>query len=340
MANIITAVMALLITAVFVLVYMNRASSEVVGAALPVAFGAVSALALVFAFGKPAPVERTFPVVFIVQKSDQAPMVIPNRPFDNLTLAIFSQAIAANPKLLDNDARFKSLVGGPLYHYYLQKAIINWLSANYWYTWRTRVQRFQAGAMQQTTGPARDAADFASHKLSKEEVQSVLTENPFASVPPFGPGTLALPPRTRLTVTEPHHDPRQGEIGDIRMKNWLCDVRITTRESMKSVGVGSYMLMLPVDQMEAQNKYTHALFVTEIEATFSPWLRGHPQMNAHREWVEGMVEGLVFAFDEESIWRRTTESYLLLEHTKNPNKDRFVGPMGPIHSQPPTPRKP
>jgi hypothetical protein len=137
MANIITAFMALLIAAVFILVYMNRASSEVVGAALPVAFGAVSALALVFAFGKPTPIERAFPVVFIVQKSDQAPIVVPNRPFDTLTLSMFSQAVGADPKLLEKDPRYRDLGGGSLYHYFLQKATINWLSVNYWNTWRT-----------------------------------------------------------------------------------------------------------------------------------------------------------------------------------------------------------
>jgi hypothetical protein len=162
MANVITVIMGLLIAAVFVLVYMNRASSEVVGAAFSVAFGAVSALALVFAFGKPTPIERAFPVVFIVQKSDRAPIVIPNRPFDTLTLAMFSQAVSADPTLLERDARFKDFGGGPLFHHFLQKAIINWLSVNYWNTWRTRVQRFQAAGMEQSSGPSRDAASFST----------------------------------------------------------------------------------------------------------------------------------------------------------------------------------
>jgi hypothetical protein len=83
MANVVAAFMAILIAAAFTLVYMNRASSEVIGAAVPVTFAAFSALALVFAFGRPSPIERTFAVVFFCQNSNPAPIVIPYRPFDD-----------------------------------------------------------------------------------------------------------------------------------------------------------------------------------------------------------------------------------------------------------------
>jgi hypothetical protein len=91
MAYVVAGLVALLIASVFVLVFMNRASSEVVGAALPVVATAVLALVLVFTFGKPSPIERSFPVTFIFQQSDLYPILVPHRPRQFSTLGMFDQ---------------------------------------------------------------------------------------------------------------------------------------------------------------------------------------------------------------------------------------------------------
>lgn len=67
--------------AIYVLVWMNRASPTVIGAALPAAITLLSAIVLVFLLNRPAPISRVFPVIFIVEKSSGLPVVVPDRPF-------------------------------------------------------------------------------------------------------------------------------------------------------------------------------------------------------------------------------------------------------------------
>jgi hypothetical protein len=263
MANFVAVGMAALIVFAFVLVYVNRASSEVVGAALPVAFAAFSALGLVFAFGNPQPVERSFPVVFVFQQADKYPIVIPDRPFPSLTLGVFDEAVQVNPKLLQ-DSRFADRSGGPLFHYFLQKALVDWLASNYFNTWRVRVERFEVGGEQSQTSPAPDAKEFATKKLSAEDLKRALRTNAFATVSAFGPGTLALPPNTSFIVQELHSDVQQGEVSEIRLKNWFCDVRIQTRFSMSGVGLGAYTLVVPIPQEQAQRDYYNVQFIVRI----------------------------------------------------------------------------
>ena len=254
MANFIAALMAILIAGALVLVYMNRASSEIVGAALPVAFAAFSALGLVFAFGRPPTIERTFPVVFVIQQADKYPIIVPYRPFPSLALGLFDRAVRANPHLLE-DSRFADTGGGPLFHYYLQKVFVDWLASRHAWTWRVRVDRFHIGTEQEMFGSASDAGEFKTKKLSTGEVEKALPGNVFSAIPSFGPGTLALPPRTSFIVQAPHQDAQQGEVSEIRLKNWFCDVRIRARKSSWGVGLGAYTSLLGVDQVQAQKDY-------------------------------------------------------------------------------------
>jgi hypothetical protein len=150
-------VMGLAVAGAFALVVVNRDSPQVIHAAVPVAFGALSALALVFAFGRPAPIEGTFPVIFVLQQADRYPVVIPHRPFPSMTLALFDDAVQANPTLL-KDPRFSGFGGGPLFHQFLQRAIVDWLTSTYFGTWRARVERFRMVA----SGCAHQSRCFAN----------------------------------------------------------------------------------------------------------------------------------------------------------------------------------
>jgi hypothetical protein len=334
MAQVIAGVMGLCLLFTFILVYVNRASSEVVGAALPVAFAAMSALGLVFAFGKPAPIERSFPVVFVFQQKDKYPITLPGRPAQFLTIGMFDKAIQANPRLLE-DPRFADGNGHQLFHEFLQKAIVNWMRSRYWATWRLRQERFDIGGQQEEWGAAPDASEFATKKLSDDEVTSALGKNAFANVPAFGPGTLGLPPRTSFEVKEPGDDPKLGHTSEIRLKNWLCDIRIHSRFSSSGVGLGAYTMFLGIPQEEAQKQFHTVQYIVRFSATFSPYLKGHPQMAAHREWAEGMLDGLMNEFDEQAMWKRTTEAYILRQHL--PDEAKKVPLMfGPIRSSQPS----
>jgi hypothetical protein len=144
LSAVLTVVTGVLLMAAFGLVWFNRASPEVVGAAVPVAGAALSGLVLVFAFNKPAPIERAFPVLILGQRSDKQPIFVPQRRASDALLGFFSKAIAENSKLLD-DPRFEDLAAGPLYHHLLQRGILDWISFRYSGTWRVRFETFLPG---------------------------------------------------------------------------------------------------------------------------------------------------------------------------------------------------
>src|SRR5690349_5693445 len=73
------------------LVWLNRASSIVVNAALPVAIGSFAALSLVFVFNRPAPISKAFSVLFVIENTSRMPVSIPFRPFSTLGLSLASQ---------------------------------------------------------------------------------------------------------------------------------------------------------------------------------------------------------------------------------------------------------
>jgi hypothetical protein len=73
--------------------------------------------------------------------------------------------------------------------------------------------------------------------------------------------------------------------------------------------------------------------MTRIDVSF-PWHRiGDPSMAAHREWANAIIEELSFSFDEESIWSRTKDNFLLKRHFQilQPGVEL---PLGPIRMAP------
>ena len=77
------------------------------------------------------------------------------------------------------------------------------------------------------------------------------------------------------------------------------------------MGLGGYSRPLGVSAEEAQEKFAERQYIVRITATFSPYFVGHPEMAAHREWAQYIVEGLAQAFSEETLWKRTTDAIVL-----------------------------
>src|SRR5687767_3215720 len=89
--------LGVLLIGVLILIWMNRASGAVAGAALPAVTGLLSALALVFFFNRPEPIVRSFPVVFVIERATYLPITIPYRPFPSMSLALPVMMRAKNP---------------------------------------------------------------------------------------------------------------------------------------------------------------------------------------------------------------------------------------------------
>lgn len=336
MSTVFIAFMALTLTGAFILVVLNRASPSVVNAAVPLAFGALSALGLVFAFTRPEPISRVFPVVFVVERASLLPIVIPDRPFGFLSLHLADEMRQLDPKTFEQpkgqDEGFDFIV--PLFHEFLHKVIVDSLAAKQFGTWRMRTERFGGSGFEQF-GPMPDAGSYSSKVLTTEELTQAFSTNRFARVHSMF-GKWALPPGTELQIDVPHHDPQLGQTGVIRLKNRFCEMTIRTVVSMSVVGLGSYTALVGIPQEEAQKMYWTLQYIVRINASFPWYLIGHPDMAVHREWADGITEELTHAFDEESMWRRSIENYMLRQHLPPAARAMTIG-LGPIQSQP---RKP
>lgn len=316
----------LVLILVYVLVFINRASPAVVGAALPAATALLSALALVFAFNRPGPISRVFPVIFVVEKATLLPVVIPDRPFPFTSLILPDMMGQVDPKTFDlpNGQNAFDFIK-PLYHEYLQKMFVDDLAMKQFGTWRMKTERF-VDLIQWT--PLPDATSYPSRILSIEELERIFDKNRFARVH-SGFGKWALPPGTELRIEVPRQDPQLGEIGSIHLKNSLCEVSIRTVASLSMVGLGKYTPLIGASIDVAQDKYWTLQYVTTIDVSFSWYRIGDPDMAVQREWANAIVEELSFSFDEESIWNRTKDNFLLKRHfqTQPAGMELQVGPI-------------
>src|SRR2546428_4070673 len=128
MSTVLVVLVGLILAAAYILVIYNRSSAAVVGAALPAATGLLSALVLVFAFNRPAPITRSFSVAFLIEEGSFLPIQIADRPFPFQSLGIADEARQSEPKI------FEVPTGGdkyglimPLYHEFLQKVLVDHL---------------------------------------------------------------------------------------------------------------------------------------------------------------------------------------------------------------------
>ena len=326
MANALIALTGIVLLLAAALVWFNRASPTVVGAAFPAATGLLSALALVFAFNRPEPISRVFPVVFAIEKTSLLPITIPDRPFPFASLAL-------PPMMKQKDAKAFAVPEGqsdfdvavPLYHEYLQKMFVDDLAMKQSGTWRMRTERFTDMIQ---FSPTPDASAHKSRVLTVEELEKAFGQNRFAAVySAFG--KWALPPGTELQIDRPKRNEQLGEVGLIRLKNRFCTVSIQTIRSLNMVGLGKYTPLIGASIDEAQKGFFTVQFITRIDASFPWYLSGHPHMRLYREWVNALVDELTFSFDEDSLWSRTKDNYLLKRHYQNfpPGLELPVAPM-------------
>jgi hypothetical protein len=325
---VVTLFMGLLILAAFVLVFINRDSEKIVTAAVPLAFAAFSGLALIFAFARQEPISRVFPVSFAFQVADKVPITIPHRPIPWVQLFLIDELRQREPKALEEQPDVQGML---VYHEFLQKALVDWIASRHFKHWRMELLLFDggpgAGTEARWSGMP-DAKEELTDVLSVEELQSIFSGNRFASVhSDFG--TLAVPPGTSLSVEVPKE---AGATGKILFRNRYCEITIQTSFSASTMGIRNYSRLLGLPDFTPG--YWTQGYIVRIEATFSPWLVGHPRMARIRQWATGIVNGLQNEFDEQVIWRKTVENYRFHQNLPNESKGSPL-PLGPMQAQPP-----
>ncbi len=328
----ITAIMAMLILAAFVLVFINRDSEKIVSAAIPLALATFSALALIFAFAREGPMTRIFPVNFLFQVRDKQPIQIGARPYPH-QLFFFSELRQRNPDALEDAADSRVI-----YHEFLQKMLVDWIAMRHFGHWRMEILQFEAGpgwGTQSRWGPMIDADREPVKILLPEDLERIFGENRFASLY-SGFGKLALPLGTTVSVKTPQEP---GSYGEIRFKNIYSEITIQTSSTGWAAGLGAYSMLLgiPVTAPEfttQQRDYRTQEYIVRIKATFKPWLIGHPRMALIKQWVAGILNGLQEEFDEQIVWRKTVENIRLNQDLSSQPRSVPL-PLGPVQAAPP-----
>jgi hypothetical protein len=91
----------------------------------------------------------------------------------------------------------------------------------------------------------------------------------------------------------------------IRITNKYIKLDIIFTQSSSSVGIGEYTRLLGVKgnqiDIDSQKLYGNSAYLLEINIKQTLWLNGHPEMKAHRNWADSIVELLDNKFNYEKI---------------------------------------
>jgi hypothetical protein len=134
---------------------------------------------------------------------------------------------------------------------------------------------------------------------------------------------LSVPPNTDFSVEPPHADPKQGQIGKIRLKNKFCEISITTQQSSFLEGMGDLASLAGLSEEES-NQFGTATYRVRISISYSRFLAGHPDMAMYSEWTNGIADGIQKQFDEQIIWSNIKSDYMFRKQVEKlgPLQDR------------------
>jgi hypothetical protein len=149
-----------------------------------------------------------------------------------------------------------------------------------------------------------------SRIVPKEEVRTLLKGNYFAEIEPHIGVQIVLPPGTRLLVVAPHTTKEKGDVGEIHLVNGFCDISIETQQSTYMRSLGTYRFLAGIS-LEASREMATAMYIVRFKADFNRLRSGHPDMPKYRAWARQLADGLRDQFDEQLIWQRTRDDFLL-----------------------------
>ena len=308
---IVYASLALLVAAyagVAILIFLNRASEKVVAAGIPIGVAGIIGVVLsLLVFGALPRLHTKFSTAYVFRLKSNEPSLLPYRN-DFVTTIQARQFYSSHAELIGPDPNGERV--STIFHQLLQKSIIEWISQKYPTSWRMEIQPISFGG---TKGYAFAPLESPSNSTtySAERLRSLLGNNMFSTMPtPFG---LGLPPHTTLMIESPQTPPQGREMGRIRIQNRFVTVLIETQSMQWVRGIAGYGLLAGLNDAAA-NELGHVVYAVEVRTNFSRWLSGNPAMPKYREWATSISDGLRQQFDEELVWQRAQEHYLLVQH--------------------------
>lgn len=306
-------VVGLFYVVAFVFIWMNRGSEKIVTTAIPLGVaGILGTILALLVFGNQEPLTAAFPAGFFINLKDKTPYQLPWL-FEGKR---FFQAAFTCKQLFDSNPKAFSEPSDPqeLYHHLLQKALVDWMSFRYGSSWQIEVTPLSgAGIAARSWGPAGGEERGDKTLLSKEDLQRLMRTNKFGQFGTPSNQGISLPPRTKLKIIAPQlvHGFEGREMGSIELKNRFVTLLITTKVSYWGQGIGGYAQLLGVSQEDAQKQWGMLNYLVRIRADFNRVLPGNPEMPKHKKWAQDIVSALQDQFDEQALWKRATEDYLL-----------------------------
>lgn len=292
-------------------VWENRASEKIMTAAILSVVTAAATIGSVQFFAAEKPISETFPAIFMFDIHDKMPVTLPSALRRHLHR--FQEPSPAPAKLRTVHPEYfpdgdPARNGWRVYHFLLQKQILEFMSMLYNGGWQARPTHFGdiPGG-----GEAWGAADQteASRVYRTEELEKLMGRNPFAAIHEYPP-QISVPTGTKLTVAVPE-GPRRAK-GRIELQSHFFSVSIETEEWGWSRGIGLLGTLARLSSTEAFGLAT-ATYTIRIDVKFSPLRTGHPTMPLYKAWARQLIDELRSQLDEEIVWRKTKENYLFLK---------------------------
>lgn len=312
--------------AAFYVVWMNRASEKIITAVLPISAAALIGIFMaVFVFGGQTATTIQFPAMFIFESPENLPVSIPFRP-TQMSLWLVPLLKKNNPELMKDDDQ-----GTTLYHHLLQKAIVETLAFRYGSTWKANIIRYDVSTGKSEQYGAAEDASGPSEKISREQLEHLMTENRFARVSTPMVQELNLPPGTSIKVSAPHFDPKLGQVSSIILDNDFIRITIETRASNWGVLFGGYRLIMG-QANDTNTNLRQASYDVKIRREYKRLRTGHPEMPAYTAWADQVTEELQREFDEQRIWAKSKEDYIFSRQLGLPTSPNLTQPFGVLQA--------
>ena len=145
-----------------------------------------------------------------------------------------------------------------------------------------------------------------SQILTKPELKKLLEGNFFEAIEfPFFE-RLVLPPKTKIEIKLPISD----QVGEIRFRNPAFDLLIKTKRDQFYRGrLVGYEEIIGMQKKEA-SEYCTAYYLISMDAKFTRWRSGDPNMPKFKAWIQQVFNELHEKFDEERILEKVKADYI------------------------------
>src|SRR5262249_42100240 len=113
--------------------------------------------------------------------------------------------------------------------------------------------------------------------------------------------------------------------GIVEIRNRFAVVTLQTTPLGWGVGLGGYEAFVDDVRAHNENQWGNVMFTVRIDASFTPWLGGNPDMRLYRRWAKQIAEGLRQDFDEREVWSDMLERRRLYALMVQPYRDLKPG---------------